>query len=144
MKGNSMKEKVVITLSFAAFVGIMWLSSTQTNSFEPASRAEKTSLPVNNYPQDYIEDVLTETRHVKDMNMESNFPAMTTCALSRIETDILSFRDAFKYYRKCKGSDSSFNWKGNTYTTLLSEEVIFHIADSVEVKENNNEMSEIR
>ena len=71
---------------------------------------------------------------------------MEACTLKPIEIDIFTFGDAFQYYRQCLGSDSSFQWKGSIYTTILSEEVIIQVADSVQVKEeagNNNPVSEI-
>ena len=63
------------------------------------------------------------------------------------ETDALAFADAFQYYRECLGSDSNFQWKDGSYTTILAEDVIIQLVDSVQViekTENNNEVSEIR
>ena len=79
--------------------------------------------------------------------LESNIPSINTCSLQPIETDLFTFGDAFQHYRKCLGPDSSFQWKGNTYTTLLSEEIIIFIADSIRIKvekEHNNHVSEMR
>jgi len=63
-----------------------------------------------------------------------------------MDTDLLSFSEAFGYFRQCLGSDSSFQWKGLGYTTLLSEEVIINVADSVLVKEKSKdtEISQVR
>ena len=63
------------------------------------------------------------------------------------ETDALAFADAFQYYRECLGSDSTFKWKDGSYTTILAEDVIIQLADSVQVKEkteNNSEVSDVR
>ena len=143
-----MKEKVIFTLSFVCFIGIMWLGSTnQTTNISPVVSEESTVKPVDHYPQDYIDDISYENSYVDKGTLEPDFSVVEACALKPIETDVFTFGDAFQYYRQCLGSDSSFQWKGSTYTTLLSEEVIIHVADSVQVNEEakkNNEVSEIR
>ena len=147
MKGNSMKEKVIFTLSFLCFIGIMWLGSTnQTANINPTVSEESTVKPVDNYPKDYIDDISNENYYVDKGTPEPDFSVVKACGLKPIETDIFTFGDAFQHYRQCLGSDSIFQWKGSTYTTLLSEEVIIHVADSVQVNEEakkNNEVSEI-
>ena len=45
------------------------------------------------------------------------------CNLSEIETDVLDFSSAFKYYRTCNDVGINFTWKGNLYSTLLKETV---------------------
>ena len=143
-----MKKKVIFTLSFVCFIGIMWLSSTnQTTIINPAASEESTVKPVDNFPQNYINDISNENAYVDKGTPEPDFSAVEACTLKPIEIDIFTFGDAFQYYRQCLGSDSSFQWKGNTYTTLLSEEIIIQVADSVQVNEEakkNNEVSEIR
>ena len=143
-----MKEKVIFTLSFACFIGIMWLGITnQKTNINPLVSDESTPKPVDNYLQDYVDDISIENSYVDKGTPELDFSATKACELKPIETDVFTFGDAFQYYRQCLGSDSSFQWKGSTYTTLLSEEVIIHVADSVQVNEeakNNNEVSEIR
>ena len=142
-----MKEKVIFTLSFVCFIGIIWLGSTkQTANINPAVSEENTVKPVDNYPQDYIDDISNENSYVDNGTPEPDISVVKACGLKPIETDIFIFGDAFQHYRQCLGSDSSFQWKGSTYTTLLSEEVIIHVADSVQVNEEakkNNEVSEI-
>ena len=148
MKGNPMKEKVIFTLSFVLFIGIMWLGSTnQTTNINPVVSEESSPIPIDNYPQDYIDDISYENSYVDKSTLEPDFSAVEVCALKPIETDIFTFGDAFQYYRQCLGSDNSFQWKGSTYTTLFSEEVIITIADSVQINKEakkNNEISEIR
>ena len=143
-----MKEKVIFTLSFVFFIGIMWLGSiNQTTNKNPVVSEESTVKPVDHYPKEYIDDISYENSYVDKGTLEPDFSAVEVCALKPIETDIFTFGDAFQYYRQCLGSDSSFQWKGSTYTTLLSKEVIIHVADSVQVNEEakkNNEVSEIR
>ena len=143
-----MKEKVIFTLSLVCFIGIIWLSRTnQTTNINPVASEESIPIPVNNDPLDYIDDISYEN-FFKDKGMpEPDFSAVQACVLKPIETDVFTFGDAFQYYRQCLGSDSSFQWKGSTYTTLLSGEVIIHVADSMQINEEakkDNEVSEIR
>ena len=143
-----MKEKVIFTLSLACFIGVMWLSSTtKTKNVQPVISEELIAPYQESSTMEYINDVYPEITYVDDSTPESDFSAAEVCSLKSIETDVFTFGDAFQYYRKCLGSDSSFHWKGSEFTTLLSEEVMIQVADSVKVKketENNNEMSEIR
>ncbi len=139
-----MKEKVIFTLSLVCFIGIMWLSRTnQTTNINPVISEKSISKPVVNDPLDYIDDISYKDKGTP----ESDLSAVGACALKPIETDVFTFGDAFQYYRQCLGSDGSFQWKGSTFTTLLSKEVIIPVADSVQINEeakNNNEVSEIR
>ena len=58
------------------------------------------------------------------------------CNLSEIETDVLDFSSAFKYYRTCNDVGINFTWKGNLYSTLLKETV-----DSDKIVINNDIVS---
>ena len=148
MKGTPMKEKVIFTLSFVCFIGIIWLSRTnQTTNINPVVSEESTVKPVDHYPKEYIDDISYENSYMDKGTLEPDFSAVEACELKPIETDVFTFGDAFQYYRQCLSSDGSFQWKGSTYTTLLFKEVIIHLADSVQVNEEvkkNNEVSEIR
>ena len=148
MKGNPMKEKVIFTLSLAFFIGIMWISSTtQTINVKPVISEKLPTSTQDSNIIEYIDNIYPETTYVDDGTIESDFSVVEACSLKPIETDVFTFGDAFQYYRQCLGSDSSFYWKGSTYTTLLSEEVIIQVTDSVQVKEEtekNNQVSETR
>ena len=149
MKGNSMKEKVIFTLSLAVFIGIMWLSSTtKTANVTPSISEERIVSPQASNTADYIDNVSPDdVIYAVDGTLESDVSTLKNCSFNPIETDVFTFGEAFQYYRQCLGSDSNFHWKGSAYTTLLSKEVIMQVADSVEVKEKvetNNQVSEIR
>ena len=148
MKGNSMKEKVIFTLSLAVFIGIMWLSSTtKTANVTPSISEEQIVSPQESNTADYIDKVSPDATYVDDGTLESDISTIKSCSLNPIETDVYTFGEAFQHYRQCLGSDSIFHWKGSAYTTLLSEEVIIQFSDSVQVKEKtetNNQVSEIR
>ena len=143
-----MKEKVIFTLSLACFIGIMWLSSTTKTTnltaviSEELATPERGSIPVN-----YMDDESSVSTYTDDSDLKSGFSTLSNCSPQPVETDVFTFGDAFKYYRQCLGSDSSFHWKVSTYTTLLSEEVIIQVADSVQIKEDlekNNQVTETR
>ena len=142
-----MKEKVIFTLSLACFIGIMWLSSIiNTSNLAPVISEEQTVPLQERNSMDYIDNVSHATTYVDDSILKSEILEIETCSLKPIETDVFRFGDAFRYYRQCLGSDSSFQWKGHAYTTFLSEELIIEVADSVQVKEeteNKSELSEI-
>ena len=147
MKGNSMKEKVVLTMSLICLVGIIWLSSSNqsTNSNLDISE-DSIASPFENSPQEYIDNVAPENTNVEDIVSEVYFSVVKTCSLEPIETNALTFGNAFKYYRQCLGADSNFQWNGSAYSTLLANEVIIQVADSVLIKDanDNNEMTETR
>ena len=59
------------------------------------------------------------------------------CKIDPKTTDKLPFKDAFSYFRNCLGSNQAFSWKGQSYLTLLAEEVeneVIQIADSTTVE----------
>ena len=127
-----MKEKVIFILSLICFIGIMWLSITTKTTNIISSVSEKITTPSkeSNYTE-HIDNLPAGAINMDITTLESNIPSINTCSLKPIETDLFTFGDAFQHYRKCLGSDSSFQWKGNTYTTLLSEEIIIFIADYI-------------
>ena len=69
--------------------------------------------------------------------------AMPETIKGPIKTDDFTFGEAFKYYRQCLGTDSSFIWKGQTYSTLLIEEIIIELADSAEVQTKSTKINEV-
>ena len=141
-----MKEKVIFTLSLACFIGIMWLSSTtKTTNLTAVINKELATSNSESIPVNYMDDESSVSTYTNDSALKSGFSTLSNCSLKPVETDVFTFGDAFKYYRQCLGSDSSFYWKGSSYTTLLDEEVIIQVADSVQVKEDlekNNQVTE--
>ena len=141
-----MKEKVIFTLSLACFIGIMWLSSTtKTTNLTAVLSEELATTERGSIPANYMDDESSVSTYTNDSALKSGFSTLSNCSLKPVETDVFTFGNAFKYYRQCLGSDSSFHWKGSSYTTLLDEEVIIQVADSVQVKEDldkNNQVTE--
>ena len=125
----------------------MWLSSTSnTTNIKPVISEEITTPKQEINAMENI-DVLPSITYLDDGALKSVIQEVESCSLKPIKTDVFSFGDAFHYYRKCLGSDSSFQWQGSNYTTLLAEEVIMLVSDSVQViieDENNYQASDIR
>ncbi len=144
-----MKEKITMSVVFVIFIGIVWIGSNPK-----AITSEKSALTEEIIPflqeentQEYFHDVFPETTHVDASVLETDSAIEEVCTLNANETDVLTFGDAFEYYRECLGANSSFQWKDGSYTTILAEEVIIQLADSVQVKEktkNNSEVSNLR
>ena len=148
-KLTPLNEKISAFLVFALFIGIVWYGTNAKpiTSDETAITEEIIPFLQEDNNLEYFHDEFPETTHVDASLLETDSAIEEVCTLSTNETDALTFSDAFQYYRECLGSDSSFQWKDGSYTTVLAEEVIIQLADSVQVTEkteNNNEGSEIR
>lgn len=143
-----MKEKMTIALVCALIIGLAYFSSFSIESSKSEIEVSDKSTPVKieNQSADFIKDDTSETATFNEVELEVDFSSMKFCVLEKMATDLLSFSEAFGYFRLCLGSDSSFQWKGLGYTTLLSEEVIINVADSVlvEEKSKDTEISQVR
>ena len=144
-----MKEKITISVVFAIFIGIVWFGSNSKTITSDKTALTKEIIPFlqEDNTQEYFHDAFPETSHVDASVLETDSAIEEVCTLESIETDALTFSDAFQYYRECLGSASSFQWKDGSYTTVLAEEVIIQSADSVQVTErtqNNREISNLR
>ena len=144
-----MKNKITIIATITIVTGIMWFGSKNniSTSGEIAVTEGITPFLLEDNTPRHINNVLPETPHIDDSELGTNTAIEDVCTLKSIETDAFTFSDAFQHYRQCLGSDSSFQWKENTYTTILAEEVIIQLADSMKVKENTkdkNEVSDLR
>ena len=144
-----MKDKITIIATITIIIGIMWFGSKNniTTSGETAVSEGITPYLLEDNTLGHINNELPETPHINDSELGVNTAIEDACTLTSIETDAFTFGDAFEHYRQCLGSDSSFQWKENTYTTILAEEVIIQLADSVQVKEGakgKNEVSDLR
>ena len=143
-----MKDKITVVLVCAFFIGMVWISSTSnTTSSNNSIISEKiVSIPAEDTTMEFIDNNVSESILYNKIELQTEISVMNTCTLESIATDALTFNEAFRYYRQCRGDDSIFQWKGMEYTTLLSEEVIIHMADSVKVNSNSEEaeVSQIR
>ena len=143
-----MKDKITVVLVCAFFIGMVWISSTSNATFSnnPIIDEEIISIPVEDTTMEFIHNGVSESIRINEAELQTEISAKNTCNLESIATDALTFSEAFGYYRQCQGDDSSFQSKGMEYTTLLSEEVMIQVADSVKVNNNSEgaEVSQIR
>ena len=148
-KLTPLNEKITAFLVFALFIGVVWYGTNAKpiTSDETAITEEIIPFLQEDNTLEYFQNEFPETTHVDASALEIDSTIKEVCTLMTKETDALAFADAFQYYRECLGSDSNFQWKDGSYTTILAEDVIIQLVDSVQVKEkteNNNEVSEIR
>ena len=148
MKGNKMKDKITVAIVCALFIGLVWIGSTSHTASSNESFVSEETVPIlsENTTMDLMDYNPFENTRVEKPELQTEISAMNTCTLESVDTDALMFGEAFGYYRQCLGYDSSFQWKGTEYTTLISEEVIIQVADSVKVddKPKETEVSQIR
>ena len=147
MKGNPMKEKMIIALAMVLLIGLAWKSSLEnTATKESLAGEELTPVQVENTSMDYYDLDTPETTLLNEAELEFDYSAMNSCTLELFDTDVLNFSEAFGYYRQCRGTNSSFQWQGAVYTTILAEEVIIQVTDSVIVDSSSkeNDVSETR
>ena len=142
-----MKEKITIALVCVLIIGLAYFSSFSVESSKSEIEVSDKSTPVKIEDQstEFINEETSETETLDEVELEIELSSMNSCVLEKMDTDLLSFSEAFGYFRLCLGSDSSFQWKGLRYTTLLSEEVLIHVADSVLVEEKfkDTELSQV-
>ena len=143
-----MKDKITVSIVCAFFIGMVWISSTSNTTFSNNAviGKESLSIPAEDTTMEFIDYDASKNIQFNEAEIQTEISAMNTCNLESIATDALTFSEAFRYYRQCRGENSSFQWKGMEYTTLLSEEVMIQVADSVKVNDNSEgaEVSQIR
>ena len=139
-----MKDKITLGLVCAFFIGLAYFgsSSIETSNVETEIISEVPPVQLESESLEIINDIPSENELLNEVGLSS----MNLCELEKMDTDLLSFSEAFGYFRQCLGSDSSFQWKESEYTTILLEEIIIQMADSVQVDENfkDTEISQIR
>ena len=148
MKGNPVQDKITVVLVCAFFIGMVWISSTSNTKFsnDLIISEEIISIPAEDITMEFINYDISESVQLNETEVQTEIAPKNPCSLEPISTDALTFSEAFGYYRQCLGDDNSFLWKGMEYTTLLSEELIIQVADSVKVSGNaeETEVSQIR
>ena len=143
-----MKDKITVAIVCALFIGLVWIGSTSHTASSNESFVSEETVPIlsENTIMDLMDYNPFENTRVEEPELQTEISAMNTCTLESIDTDALTFGEAFGYYRQCLGADSSFQWKGIEYTTLLSDEMIIQVSDSVSVDEKPEgaDISQIR
>ena len=139
-----MKDKMTLGLVCSFFIGLAYFGNSliESSNIETKIISEVSPVQLESKSLEIINDILSENELLNEVELSS----INSCELEKMATDLLSFSEAFGYFHKCLGSDSSFQWKGSEYTTILLEEVIIQMVDSVKVDENSKdtEISQIR
>ena len=139
-----MKDKMTLGLVCAFFIGLAYFgsSSIESSNIETEIISEIPPVQLESESLEIINDIASENEILNEVELSS----MNSCGLEKMDADLLSFSEAFGYFHQCLGSDSSFQWKGSEYTTILLEEVFIQMADSVHLNENSmdTEISQIR
>ena len=139
-----MKDKMTLGLVCAIFIGLAYFgsSSIESSSIETKIISEVPPVQLESESLEIINDIPSDNELLNEVGLSP----ISSCKSEKTDTDLLSFSEAFGYFRQCLGSASSFKWKESEYTTILLEEVIIQIADSVQVDENSidTEISQIR
>jgi len=147
MKGNPMKEKMILALAMILVIGLTWKSRLENIATKESLVSEEIiPVQIENISMDYYDNGTPETTPLKETKSDLDYPAMNSCTLELFDTDVLNFSEAFAYSRQCLGTNSSFQWQGAVYTTILAEEIIIQVADSVIVDSSckENDVSETR
>ena len=143
-----MKDKITIAIVCVFFIGMYCISRTASITSTDESLISEETIPnsTEDLTMNFTDYETPATTIFYKAELQMEISAINTCTLKSTDTDALKFGEAFGYYRQCLGSDSSFQWKGTEYTTLISEEVIIQVADSVKVddKPKETEVSQIR
>jgi len=139
-----MKDKMTLGLVCVFFIGLTYFgnSSIESSNIETEIISEIPPVQLESESLEIINDIASENKLLNEVELSSK----NSCELKKMDADLLSFSEAFDYFRQYLGSDSNFQWKGSEYTTILLEEVIIQMADSVQVDENSIdiEISQIR
>ena len=138
-------EKITTFLVFALFIGIVWYGTNTKPITSDETAKTEGIIPFlqEDNTLEYFQDEFPETTHVDASLLETDSAIEEVCTMKTKETDALAFGDAFQYYRECLGSDSNFQWKDGSYTTILAEDVIIQLVDSVQVKEKTENIGEV-
>ena len=75
---------------------------------------------------------------VDDTVAENSNKLENDCNLDIDATDGMNFSSAFKYFRNCNGSNSTFNWNNNVYSTILLSEIKSNEDDSNQLNDDGN------
>lgn len=135
-----MKEKITLIIILTSVVALLFHHQSRDNNTQLTSIQEDvpapTEIPLT--PLEFAVDGLVH--HLKE-SVE-----VDECKIDPTTTDNLPFKDAFSHFRNCLGSNQAFSWKGQSYLTLLAEEVeneVIQVADSTMVETVNESNSEV-
>tara|TARA_Y100000817_G_C16845934_1_gene540044 strand:+ start:280 stop:654 length:375 start_codon:yes stop_codon:yes gene_type:complete len=104
-----MKEKITLFIALSFLVGLTVYKKSINTDIELAS-----NIKIEN-----DENAINEPNSLA--NEAEQLEDYLNCDPEKINTDILQFSEAFKYYRNC--NHDTFIWNGVEYTTILKSEI---------------------
>ena len=121
-----MKDNITVAIVCTLFIGLVWIGSNSHTVSSNESYVGEETVPIlsENITMDFIDYNPFENKRFEEPELKTEISAMSTCTLESVDTDALMFGEAFGYYRQCLGPDSSFQWNGIEYATLISDDVI--------------------
>ena len=135
-----MKEKIISIITLASIFSLFL--------YYKVNSEENVVVTGNNQiieEQEYTIKIKNESNIENDLlgsNKSINYTISDDCVLSTEDTNLLSFSDAFKYYRMCLGNDQVFTWNTNNYKTVFATELVENIDNKSDeemiVQKNNN------
>ena len=114
-----MKETLLGLTTLTVLFGLAWFSAS--DSVSKIEIAE--SKEIKKY-----EEVNLQTENQSDL-------AKDPCDYTQEIVDQMTFSEAFKQCRECMGSEGTFTWKGELYTTNRED-------DNINIVEENNNLVE--
>jgi hypothetical protein len=134
-----MKEKITLIIILTSVVALLFHHQSRDNNTQLTSI--QVDVPTTEIPLTPLELAVEGLEHTLKESVE-----VDECKIDPTTTDNLPFKDAFSHFRNCLGSNQAFSWKGQSYLTLLAEEVeneVIQVADSTMVEAVNESHSEV-
>jgi len=100
-----MKEKITIALVSTIFIGVVYFfsHSNESSKSEAVVIGEIAPLQIEEQPMDFINEGASEAETLDEVELEIELSSMNSCVLEKMDTDLLSFSEAFGYFRQCLG-----------------------------------------
>ena len=139
-KESQMKEKITVIIILTSVLALLFHHQSRDTNTQLITVQEDISTPsrIPLTPLELVDDGLV-------LPLKESI-AIDECELDPTTTDNLPFKDAFTHFRKCLGSNQEFSWKGQSYLTLLAEEVEnveLQNADTTTVEKVNESDSQV-
>ena len=134
-----MKEKITLIIILTSVVALLFHHQSRDNNTQLTSI--QVDVPTTEIPLTPLELAVEGLERPLKESVE-----VDECKIDPTTTDNLPFKDAFSHFRNCLGSNQAFSWKGQSYLTLLAEEVenkVIQVADSTMVETVNESNSEV-
>ena len=105
---------------------------------------------INPVENEIVNSNVNNTEHIPNIKVieNDNIPLIDEIAVEKNDEDScdldigmtngMDFSSAFKYYRNCNGSNSTFSWNNNKYSTILISEVESNDKEKIQLNDDSN------